>query len=275
MKNKLLMITLVSVIAGTLAITSTASAEGINNTMSQNGKSSLSEKFNKFWSEKNEKSDDNNKNKSRKNATSTPQTEAEKITKTNTRIQALANVSVANKATIATNIQTQIATLTALKIKINSDTSLSVLKADIKLITKYKESFGLGLFKNNPFGDFHSTFVKLNTLASTTSALNVDIQTAKAKGLDVTGIQTMLANANAKIVNANLQSNSALSMMATLLPNMGSSTVRTANKQIMVDAHTKYKLALSDIKDAKTYIKKIVRQLKEWNVVVTSTTNQK
>ena len=47
MKNKLLMITLVSVIAGTLAITSTASAEGINNTMSQNGKSSLSEKINK------------------------------------------------------------------------------------------------------------------------------------------------------------------------------------------------------------------------------------
>ena len=280
--NKKTLTVFASTIIGTVAITSFASAEDINLGTSLKNKMGLL---------KSEEHRDENSVKEKKENSS--KTESEKIASLkahgikeidariaalasfNTRIQALANVTAANKAVVAVNVQTQTAALVALKAKIAAATDLATLKVDVASIKKLHKTFGFMVPKINLLERVEAHFVRINKLASTTLALSADIQTARTGGEDVTSLLAKLAEANVKLANANVQSNAALALIAPLAAHMGSSTILLANKQVFIDAQAKYKLALTDIKDVKAYIKTIVKQLKDWNVAVTAKTDVK
>jgi len=286
--NKKLMPAFASTFIGIIALTATASASELNLGASLKSNIHFAEKLEHRLAQ-NEKKEEKRENK----ITSSTTTEAQKMTTLkarankeidsrisslnafNVKMQALANITVANKAAIAVNVQSQIATLTALKAKINAGTNLATLKADVASITKPYKNFGLTIPKANLVAKVESHFSALTKLASTTAALLVDIQTAQTAGKDVTTLRTKLADANAKLADANVQSNAALTIITPLIPSMGSSTALLANKQALTDAYAKYKLAMTDIKTVKTYIKDIVNQLRDWNVTVTANTDVK
>ncbi len=195
------------------------------------------------------------------------------LTNLNAKIQALTNVSVANKATIGTNIQAQVTALTTLRAKINADTDLATLKTDVASITKSYRIYGLVIPKYNLAAKVDAHFATLLGLASTSAKLSTDIQTAQTAGKDVTALRATLANLNLKLADANTQSNAAIALVAPLIPDMGSTTVRIANKQALMDAYAKYRISLKDIKEVKSAAKSIINQLREWGVAVTATVN--
>ena len=157
--NKKILIAFVSVFAGTMAYTTLAFAEGLNVGVSLSAKNkvelsnreenenkikteiksnfSLFEKREENRENKKDREDKKEDKKENKKENRTPQTEAEKmtalkargtkeidtritlLTNLNVRVQGLTNVSTTTKATVATNVQAQIASLVALKAKIN------------------------------------------------------------------------------------------------------------------------------------------------------------
>ena len=277
--NKKTIITALSLIAGTTF--AFALDLDVKSNLNFNGKNY------KNQSENSEKRNENAwKNKS---ATTTTVTAAEKIaalkvkglreidariaslTNLNTRIQALTNVSATNKTTIGTNVQTQITALTSLRAKISADTDLAVLKTDVASITKSYRIYGLVMPKYKLAAKVDAHFATIANLATTSTRLSTDIQTAQTAGRDVTSLRTTLTSLNAKLADANTQSNAALTLVAPLLPDMGSTTVLTANRQVLTEAYAKYRLSLVDTKEVRSAAKNIIKQLKEWGVAVTAT----
>jgi hypothetical protein len=247
-------------------------------------------KLEKFWSENNKNKGGENKEnkKEHKDSSLSSKTEAERmaalklkasteidsqitaLNNLNARVQASTNITAANKATVAAAVGKQINALVALKAKINADTEMSTLKRDIASIKKLGWSFGFLNFRHNLLTEVDTHFAKINALASTTASLTIDVNSAQTAGKDVTTLRAKLAEMNTKIADANVQSNAALALIAPILPDMGSSTIKTANKAVIADAYAKYKLALKDIKEIRASAKSIINQLKEWGVTVTA-----
>ncbi len=289
--NKKISTAIVSTIIGTLALTQFVSAEE-SNTSLKNGFGF----FNKFFHQNENAQKDTHKNESRddnrKNATSSPRNNTDTrmallkargvkeidsritaLNKLSAKIQGLINITPTNKTALLSGIQTQVNSLTALKNKINADTDVAILKTDVESITKSFRTFALEIPKANILAKIDSHFVDLTMLTSITAALSTDIQTAKTSGKDVAVLLTKLSETDAKIADANLQSNAAIALVTPLIPDVGSSTLLLANKQALLDSYAKYKIAIEDIRIAKKDIKDIVKQLREWNTVVTAKTN--
>lgn len=287
--NKKISTTIISVMIGTLVITQFVSAEESNSNASfRNGFGF----FNRFFHQNEKAVEKQEKENERKNATSTPRNNVDArltalklrgnkeidsritvLNKLSAKIQNFANITPTNKTALLSGIQTQIASLAALKNKINADTDLSVLKSDVESITKSFRTFALEIPKANILARVDSHFADLNMLASTTASLTIDIQTAKTGGKDVSALLTKLADANAKLADANLQSNAAIALVTPLIPDVGSSTLLLANKQALLDSYAKYKTAMEDIRIVKKDIQEIVKQLRRWGITVTAKTN--
>jgi hypothetical protein len=188
----------------------------------------------------------------------------------NTKIQSLPNITAANKVTVNTSIQNEINALTALRAKIQADTDLAVAKTDIASITKNFRIYSLILPKTNISTKVNTGFEALNNLTTTSAALRVDIQVASSTGRDVTALNAQLATLNAKLADANVQSNTALSLVAPLQPDNGSSTVRTQNQLAITQARTALQIAKDDIAQVRTIATNIINQLKSWGVAVTA-----
>lgn len=188
-----------------------------------------------------------------------------------TRVQAMTKVSATFKASLATAIQGQISDLTSLKAKIDGETDVTSLRADIATITKSYRIFALVI----PQGAIAAAADRIGTIGDSMTTLSAALQTritaAQTSGADVSAMTTLLMDLNAKLADATTQSQAAVSATASLTPDNGDQTVMASNHQALVTARQDIVAAQKDMQTARQDAGKIVVALKAMSKASAST----
>ena len=187
------------------------------------------------------------------------------------RVNAMTNVSDAEKAALTNEVQAEITALTNLKGQVGQDAQLlasstgpvasSSLSADIQSITKSNRVYALVIPKAqiNVAADRASTVYA--TLTTLSTKLASRITQAQSAGKDVTAAQTALTDLNAKLADAQTQIQSAKSAVANLTPDNGNADAQTANAAALKSGRSYLQKAQADFqaaqKDAKVIVKAI------------------
>jgi len=187
----------------------------------------------------------------------------------NERVQAMVRVSATVKANISSDVDAEIASLTALNAKIQGDPDFDLLRADIQSITSSYRIFVLII----PQGHIIVAADKIQTAVSTMKTfaekLQARISAAQTSGTDVTAATASLSDMNAKLADAQAQASAAISLVADLTPDNGDKAKMTANEQALKDARAKLRTALKDLQDARKDAGDIVKALRTWTVDTT------
>ncbi len=175
----------------------------------------------------------------------------ESLTNLKTRLASIKLLDATALATISANLDAEIAKLQSLKTQIQSDTSTSTLKDDVKSITQ-----GLRIFAVvEPKARIAASASRINAVVTQMTALTTKLQAridaAKTAGTDTTSAVTALADLQAKIADAKVQADAAVSLTANLAADNGDATVRASNLQALKDAKAKLVLAQKDLADAR------------------------
>ena len=191
-----------------------------------------------------------------------------------TRIGQMKNVTAAEISSLTANIQSQITTLTTLKTKIDADTDTTVLRTDLKSITDSIRVYMLVI----PQGQIIAASDRLNTIASDLAAVGTKLQTritaAQTAGKDVTSMQASLTDLNAKVADAQTQSQNAINGVSALLPDQGNTTTAASNTAALKQARTDIQTGTKDLQAARTDAGNILKAIKALNIPVTTTTTQ-
>ncbi len=187
-----------------------------------------------------------------------------------TQVQAMVKLSATEKASIAASITNEIANLTTLKAKIDADTDITTLKADVKSITASYRVFALVI----PQGRLQVAADKIGAAATSLSTLAGKLQTritsAQTSGKDVAALATALTDMNAKLADANVQANAAVSHTVSLTPDNGDKTKLAANNAALKQARADIKIGLQDLQAARKDAGTIVTGLKGLNASSTT-----
>ncbi len=179
----------------------------------------------------------------------------------NTRVQAMVKVSASMKSSLAADVAAQVSALSALKGKIDADSDIDTLKTDIKSITGSYRIFMLVIpqgrievaaDKVKATGDLFTEFA---------AKLQARIAAAQTAGKDVTALNASLTDMNAKISDANVQADAAVSLVASLTPDNGDQAKMQANEQALKEARAKVKAALDDLHKAREDAHSVVQAL--------------
>lgn len=188
------------------------------------------------------------------------------------KITSMKLVSAENKASLNTQIQNQITALNNLKAKIATDTELATLKDDVRSITVNFRIYALII----PQGRIIAAADRLNMLAGDFAVIATKLQTrineAQTAGKDVTKLNTLLTELNAKITDAKTQAQTAISHSVSLAPDNGDKTVMTSNAEALKQAHKDLQAGQQDIVAARKIIENIRKALKVLKLPVSSTT---
>lgn len=195
------------------------------------------------------------------------------LSELNTRVQAMARVSAATKASIAADVANEIASLTALNAKIQGDPDFDLLRADIKSITDSYRIFMLII----PQGRIIVAADKIQTVAANFATfadkLQRRISDAQTSGHDVTALSASLTDMNAKIADAQVQASAAISLVADLTPDNGDKTKMNANNAALRSARADIQTAMKDLQDARKDAGDIVKGLRAFTVNTRSDTS--
>ncbi len=187
------------------------------------------------------------------------------LTRLNTQVQAMVKVSDSEKSAIASEVQAEVSNLNALNAKIQADTDIPTLKADIKSIVIDYRIFMLVV----PQGKIMVASDKVQTLVSTYTAFSAKLQTRISQapsGTDTAQVNAWLSDMNTKVADANTQAQAAVSLVANLQPDQGNATVQASNKAALQGARADLKAALADLKTARKDAGSIVKAVESWKV---------
>lgn len=186
------------------------------------------------------------------------------------RVRSMAKVSAAEKASLAASVQSEIASLTALKAKITADTDLVVLRADVKSITQSYRIYALII----PAGTIASAADRVISIADSMSMigekLQVRISEAQSAGKDIASLQTAMIDYNAQIAEAKVQAQAAITVTAALTPDNGDDAKFKANNKALHDARANVRAGSQDLKDARQDAKTIIQGLKAMGLDVSA-----
>jgi hypothetical protein len=201
------------------------------------------------------------------------------LNKLASRISEMKNVSDAQKATISTEVQTQIGDLNALLTKIQSEassttnfSSTTAFRTDVKSITDGYRIYALVI----PQGSILSAVDRVNTLATSMTTLSAKLQArisaAQTAGIDVTSLNAALADLNAKVADAKTQATAAAAKVSGLTPDNGDKTVAASNAAAIKAGQANIRVADTDIKAAYKDAEMIVKALAGKQMKVTAST---
>ena len=183
------------------------------------------------------------------------------LTDLNTRIQAMQKVTDTFKAGISASITNEVNTLTSLKAKIDADTDLATLKADIQSITASYRVFALVL----PQGRIAAAADREVTLVSMLSTLGAKLQAritaAQQGGANVTAMSAALTDMAAKLQDAQTQAEGSVTASASLAPDGGDKTKMAANTAALKTARADLAAAQKDLAAARKDVDTIVKGL--------------
>lgn len=181
------------------------------------------------------------------------------------RIQGMKKISAAAKNSFVANVQAQINLLNNLRIKINAeDTDGTTLKDDVQSITKAYRIYALIL----PQIEIVAAADRLASTADSLSTYAVKLQAravvALSEGKNVTTLQALLTDMNAKISDAKDRSAKAIAGVINLTPDNGDKTTQSVNLAALKAARTDLRTGTQDLKDAHKIGLKIREGLKNF-----------
>jgi predicted nucleic acid-binding Zn-ribbon protein len=162
-----------------------------------------------------------------------------------TKLNGIKKLSSAEKADLQGQIQTQIDGLNALQTKINADTDNTTLRADVKSIIGNYYIFLFFRVKVNLLIAADRTSATSDNLKGIYTKLQTRINQAQTSGVDVTLLNPILSDMNAKITDANTQITAAQTELTPL-----TAQGYPGNKLTLEDARSKIKTAVTDLKAA-------------------------
>lgn len=188
------------------------------------------------------------------------------------RINEMQRVSASQKTSLNATLQTAIGEMTTLKAKIAADTDNAVLKADIQSITKSYRIYLLVLPQGRITAAADRIMGTSAILTELAGKLQVRITEAQAAGKDTTALTASLTDMNAKIADANVQANAAITLIANLKPDNGDKAVFEANQKALKDARAKIKLGTTDLQAARKDAGSIIKGLSAMNIKASTNT---
>jgi hypothetical protein len=184
------------------------------------------------------------------------------LTSLSTRVGQVKNISASEKTSLQGSISTEISNLTALKATIDADTDIIKLKTDVGSITADYRIYMLVI----PQGRIVAASDRVSTIVSDMQAISVQlsarISAAQTAGKNVAGAESAYADMQAKVSDANTQSQAALSETVSLQPDQGSASIEASNKAAIKDGAAKLKVAATDLKAARADITTIEAAVK-------------
>lgn len=178
-----------------------------------------------------------------------------------TRLNSMKKLSTDNKTSLTTQVQSQINNLMALKTKIEADTDITTLKADVKSIVDSYRIYALFIPKVHIIASSDvmlDTVDKFNTLYS---KLQIRIEQAKAAGKNVTSLETALTDMKVKVDDARTQAQGAQNLVASLKVEE-----YPGNKTELQKARTMLKTGQQDLVVARKDARTIVQSLKQMKI---------
>jgi hypothetical protein len=152
---------------------------------------------------------------------------------------------------ISANLDTEIAALTELKAKIEAGTATTTIKTDVRSITQDHRVFMLV----EPKARIAAAASRINAVVTQFTALAAKLQeritAAQTAGANVSAATAALVDFNAKIADAKVQADAAVTLTANLTADGGDKTVAAANKKALTDARAKLVVAEKDLAAAR------------------------
>lgn len=186
----------------------------------------------------------------------------EALNKLLVRINAMTKISVSQKSSFDSSIQSEIASLTALKNSIDTDTSTSSLKTDLQSITKSYRIYALII----PQASITAAADRVLDLVSSFNTLSTKLQgyitTAQSNGVNVSSAVSAMSDITAKVADAGTQANAAISEVAGLQPDQGATSTLETNTAALKNAQLKVKAATADLTAARKDVNTIVEVIK-------------
>lgn len=195
------------------------------------------------------------------------------LNKLGVKIAAMKYVSSSTKATIASELQAQIASLRTLKASIDAGTSASSTRDLDKSITAAYRIYALILPQTEIIAAADRVMTTADTIASSSVKLQAKIDAAHAAGKDVASLQALLADIGLKVADAKAQAGIAVSAVTALVPDNGDSAKATANHAALVSARANIKTAKADLETARKDSRSITQGLKAFHLNASSTSS--
>jgi hypothetical protein len=151
----------------------------------------------------------------------------------------------ADKTTLKTQIQLQADGLTTLLAKIDADTDLVTLKADVKSIINGYYIFAFFRVKINLLTASERLSVATDNMNTVYTKLTARVMEQKNQGKDVASLEKLLSDMLVKINDAKTQYAAAESLLGDL-----SAQGFPGNKSTLTSSRTKIKLGAQDLKTA-------------------------
>jgi len=196
------------------------------------------------------------------------------LTALGSRIDAMTRVTAQLKQGLLTNVQNQIQLMTTLQVKIDADTDLTILKADIQSIAQAYRIFMLVIPQGriSAAGDRVATITAM--MQGIGNKLQARMQIAAGQGADISGPTALLTELGAKIVDAQNQAQAAINTIAGLTPDNGDKVTMAANTTSLAEARSDLKTAQSDLVIGRKDIAGIMKFLNSLPAVTATTTAQ-
>jgi hypothetical protein len=184
------------------------------------------------------------------------------LTDLNTRVQEMQKVSAAYKQSLSVTIQQLITGFTTLKAKIDADTDAATLKTDILTVTQSYRVFALVI----PQARIVATTDRLMTIIGMVNTLGTKlqarVQAAQAGGRDVSALTKVLTDMNAKLTDAQTQTQAAFQHTSGLVPDNGDATKMKSNTAALALARSDSQIAQKDLVAARKDVDTILTGLK-------------
>lgn len=188
------------------------------------------------------------------------------------RIMNAKRIDSDDKSSLSATITAQINALTALKAKIDADTSTTTLKEDVQSITKSYRIFALVMPQASIMASADRVKYVADQLSTLSAKLKTRLDALTAGGTDVSASVTLLADMNAKIASAKTQAQAAIDSIVNLKPDNGDKTIMESNLAALKAAREKVRAAQADLKTAREDARKIMGNIKGKGEVHASTT---
>jgi len=142
----------------------------------------------------------------------------ESLNKLLTRIAEFKKLSATQKAALNSQVQAEITKLNALLAKIQADTDVTTLQADVKSIVDSYRIYALFMPKIQILGASDRMLNTADLMSSQAAQLEVKINAKQTEGKNVADLLTLLADMKAKIADVKSQAQAAIDIVTPLVP---------------------------------------------------------
>ena len=178
------------------------------------------------------------------------------------KISSMKNVSDSEKASIKSDVQSEITKLEALKSKIDSDTDLATIKKDLASISTGSRIYMLVIPRMNILASVDKVNTISTMMETVVAKLTVRVSELKATGTDVAAVETALANVIKKITDARSEALTAQTSVSDLVPDNGDKAKIESNNVSLKAAKANIKTANQNLNDARKAISNVTTFLK-------------